>query len=89
MPKKQKKPRREIPAHYYLGAAKSELASAFMEDESLDQFSVALENGHKLTLRQIHLWIDEAIKHCEEKTPRFAALKELSSALQTQQASGN
>ena len=67
-----------------LQMARDYLVNAFSEDENLGKFIFELEDGHKLTLEELHAWLIAAIGRWEKNGPRSQALKELQELVQSQ-----
>ena len=73
--KKKPEPMNPEKVAQYLDCARTQLQKAMLEDMGLDKFILTLEDGHKLTLEELHGWLIAGMKHYLENGPRAAAMR--------------
>jgi hypothetical protein len=54
---------------------RDQLGKALLEDKDLDKFLLTLEDGHKLTLEELHHWLVAAAEHYRKNGPRASAMR--------------
>jgi hypothetical protein len=64
--------------------ARQYLVEALSRDETLEQFKIQLQDGHVLTLEDLHTWLIAVIEHYEKNGPKAEAVKVLHEFLRTQ-----